>query len=118
MFKLKPEELKAHVLERWAIQFGIDQSTDEYDPPSETRIVHSAIYRNIKTLPKDCVRHQIDNIIGNKGWTQRRCSFCGKLTPLTGLVQTVPVRVDDFYRAAVYICEDCVSVATDIIKLG
>ena len=129
MFKLKPEELKAHVLKRWAEQYHIDQKTGDYIPENKDFVHPSylkagrgidklAVYRNLKAMPNNTTVEQIDNIIGNDGWTNDSCSFCGERVCLTSLVRPDRLDVRGRVNELVYICEYCVSEANDILKLG
>ena len=84
--------------DRWKKQYYINSSWDYYgDDKVET-------YEKLVNLGKIKNTEDVDKIIGNSSWTRLICNHCNKDVSAVFIFGTS----EDY----LYICEDCVNIAT------
>lgn len=70
------------------------------------------ILENLKKLGKNPTPDDVDNIIGNKTWTNLLCSECGEYKEKIIIVGQEP----NYESSTAYLCNDCVRKAYNLIN--
>lgn len=95
---LTKQHLVNTVDDRWKNQYYINSSWDYY---GEDKIEK---YEQLVNLGKNKNPEDVDKIIGNSSWTRLKCHNCRNDVEAVFIFGTV--------EESCYVCEDCVTVAT------
>lgn len=95
---LTKQHLVNTVDERWKKQYYIDSSWNRYGYDKVKK------YEHLVNLGKNKNLEDVDKIIGNSSWTRLICNHCNNYVEV--------VFIFGAYHESLYVCEDCVKVAT------
>lgn len=95
---LTKQHLVNTVDERWKNQYYINSSWERYGEDKVEK------YEQLVSLGKNKNPEDVDKIIGNSSWTRLICNNCNK--------DVKAVFVFGAYHESLYVCEDCVKIAT------